>query len=203
MENCAKNTFYQVQLKKHSNFSFINFGFYVMADLPFLGASPDGIFTCSCHGKGVLEIKCPYNYKNGFINSQSDEKSLKSNHPYFFQMQLHMFVGKVTFGKFFMWSPVEQNNYLQCTVQRGNDFLKVVVDVLAKYFFNVILPEIVSRKRDEDFQHRKQCCFCMKPEFGLMISCNNASCSKKWFHYSCVYVTRKPRGSWFCPQCRS
>ena len=58
-----------------------------------------------------------------------------------------------------MWSPVQQNNYLQCTVQRDNDFLKVVVDVLAKYFFNVILPETVSRKRDEDFQRRKQCCF--------------------------------------------
>ncbi|XP_065676124.1 uncharacterized protein LOC136092252 [Hydra vulgaris] len=67
MENCAKNTFYEVQLKKRSNFSFINSGFYVMADMPFFGASPDGIFTCSCHGKGVLEIKCPYNYKNGFL----------------------------------------------------------------------------------------------------------------------------------------
>ena len=51
MENCAKNTFYEVQLKKHSN-------------------------------------------------------------PYFFQMQLQMFVCKVTFGEFFMCSPVEQNNYL-------------------------------------------------------------------------------------------
>nr|XP_047128389.1 uncharacterized protein LOC124809027 [Hydra vulgaris] len=74
MECFAKNTFCEIQLKKHNNFVFVDSGFHVMVDLPFLGATPDEIFTCSCHGKGILEIKCPFNYKNGFINWQSDEK---------------------------------------------------------------------------------------------------------------------------------
>jgi len=27
---------------------------------PFIGASPDGVISCQFHGKGVLEVKCPY-----------------------------------------------------------------------------------------------------------------------------------------------
>jgi len=26
----------------------------------FIGASPDSIVECLCHGKGTFEIKCPY-----------------------------------------------------------------------------------------------------------------------------------------------
>lgn len=29
-----------------------------------MGASPDGIVTCKCNGKGLLEIKCSYIYQN-------------------------------------------------------------------------------------------------------------------------------------------
>ena len=31
---------------------------------PFLGASPDGLVCCSCCGKGLLEIKCPYSIRD-------------------------------------------------------------------------------------------------------------------------------------------
>ena len=27
----------------------------------YIGASPDSIMQCKCHGKSVVEIKCPYN----------------------------------------------------------------------------------------------------------------------------------------------
>ena len=40
----------------------------------FLGASPDRTVNCSCHVRSVVEIKCPYNYKNGFEGWRGDEK---------------------------------------------------------------------------------------------------------------------------------
>ena len=35
---------------------------------PHLGTSPDGIMQCTCCGKGVFEIKCPYNAKEYIIS---------------------------------------------------------------------------------------------------------------------------------------
>ena len=35
-----------------------------------------------------------------------------------------------------------------------------------------------------------------------MVACDNESCPIEWFHFRCVQVTSKPRGKWFCPNCR-
>ena len=42
------------------------------ADEPYLGASPDGIGFCQCHGQGIREIKCPYTHKAGCDGFESD-----------------------------------------------------------------------------------------------------------------------------------
>ena len=42
-------------------------GLTVKADEPFLGASPDGLFSCKCCGTAVLECKCPYSIRNSKI----------------------------------------------------------------------------------------------------------------------------------------
>lgn len=39
-------------------------GLYISSKYPFLGASVDGIITCSKCGVGTLEIKCPYGKKS-------------------------------------------------------------------------------------------------------------------------------------------
>ncbi|XP_072163624.1 uncharacterized protein [Diadema setosum] len=49
---------------------------------------------------------------------------------------------------------------------------------------------------EEDF------CICHRGEFGRMIMCDMVTCSQRWFHYSCVGIRRKPRGTWYCPVCR-
>ena len=50
--------------KEHENFNLIDAGLFIDHVDPFLGASPDGMVQCNCCGKGVLEIKCPYCYKD-------------------------------------------------------------------------------------------------------------------------------------------
>jgi len=49
----------------HDGFALKDTGLHVLKDKPYLGAPPDGLVECNCHGKGVLEIKCPYKYQNG------------------------------------------------------------------------------------------------------------------------------------------
>ncbi|CAG9793446.1 unnamed protein product [Diatraea saccharalis] len=45
-------------------------------------------------------------------------------------------------------------------------------------------------------------CLCDQISFGEMILCDNDLCPIEWFHFSCVSLTTKPKGKWFCPKCR-
>lgn len=44
-------------------------------------------------------------------------------------------------------------------------------------------------------------CVCKKDIPGRMIACDNTACYIEWFHYSCVGITRAPKGKWYCPNC--
>lgn len=45
-------------------------------------------------------------------------------------------------------------------------------------------------------------CLCDQISFGEMIMCDNDLCPIEWFHFSCVSLTTKPKGKWYCPKCR-
>jgi inhibitor of growth protein 1 len=38
--------------------------------------------------------------------------------------------------------------------------------------------------------------------YGEMILCENDLCPIEWFHFSCVSLQSKPKGRWYCPNCR-
>ena len=67
-------------LKYHHNL-------HVNEKFPHLGASPDGLIYCDCHGHVILEIKCLHKYKDGFETCESKNNflpdlndSIKINH---------------------------------------------------------------------------------------------------------------------------
>uniref|UniRef100_A0A6I8NPC7 Inhibitor of growth protein n=1 Tax=Ornithorhynchus anatinus TaxID=9258 RepID=A0A6I8NPC7_ORNAN len=45
-------------------------------------------------------------------------------------------------------------------------------------------------------------CLCNQVSYGEMIGCDNDQCPIEWFHFSCVALTYKPKGRWYCPRCR-
>jgi len=45
---------------EHVAVEFSRCGLTVNVAYPFLGASPDGIVSCSCYGRMLVEVKCPY-----------------------------------------------------------------------------------------------------------------------------------------------
>lgn len=45
-------------------------------------------------------------------------------------------------------------------------------------------------------------CLCNQVSYGEMIGCDNPQCAIEWFHFGCVNLTTKPKGKWYCPQCR-
>ncbi|XP_022236830.1 uncharacterized protein LOC111084400, partial [Limulus polyphemus] len=53
-EEC-RNAYVQHQQSTHTSFTCVPSGFVIDTNHPFLGASPDGIVSCQCCGKGTLE----------------------------------------------------------------------------------------------------------------------------------------------------
>ena len=55
----------QQQSLKHKNLVVSDAGLLISLDRPYIGASPDGIVSCDCCGKGVVDVKCPLCVKDG------------------------------------------------------------------------------------------------------------------------------------------
>ena len=76
-ESEAFHQYSQVMSEHHSNFSVTKSGLHLSMDSSFLGASPDGMSICTCCGIGVLEIKCPFNfrYDDNFLDLNDSDKN--------------------------------------------------------------------------------------------------------------------------------
>ena len=196
----------------HQNFCCELSGLVVNPLYPHLGASPDGVISCSCCGTGLLEIKCPYNGRNAhpdnlrsskmsFLNSQG----LVKTHKYYTQVQGQLLVCEKQFCDFVVWTT------------RGLIVERIYIDVrftvklsrkLTEFYVEKLLPMILTRRylddAPEESSENEDCttyCICQGPEYGKMISCDNPQCQQEWFHYGCVGIRRAPKGRWLCPNC--
>ena len=67
--------FYSEQMRRgHCGFAVHECCLFLNPKWPYLGASPDGIVTCRCCSKGVVEIKCPFCHHNDAIVELLDDK---------------------------------------------------------------------------------------------------------------------------------
>lgn len=70
---------------------------------------------------------------------------------------------------------------------------------------NQVTPREESPPREEEpviDPDEPTYCLCDQISYGEMIMCDNDLCPIEWFHFSCVTLTTKPKGKWFCPKCR-
>ena len=63
-EDAAREAYIDLVQQDHDNFECFHSGFRVNTQFHHLGASLDGIISCDCCGKGLIEIKCPYKYRD-------------------------------------------------------------------------------------------------------------------------------------------
>ena len=80
----------------------------------YIGASPDGIMYCKCHGKSILEVKCPYNIRYSFIKGDIDtcsflsrdnrEVAINKGHNYYTQVISQIQLSKSNQGYFIVWT---------------------------------------------------------------------------------------------------
>jgi len=92
-------------------------GLLVKIDEPFLGASPDGLFSCKCCGTAVLEAKCPYNIKDqnikenyekvDFLEMCDSNLRLKRSHRYYSQLTTEIALRGCSHGFIIVWTTVD------------------------------------------------------------------------------------------------
>jgi hypothetical protein len=63
-----------------------------------------------------------------------------------------------------------------------------------------IQPEEQAQQAEPQDGNKRRYCYCNDVLFGEMISCDNDSCPREWFHLSCVDLDNPPlnRKKWFC-----
>ena len=66
-----------MEMEKHGQLSVTKSGLFISKDI-VLGASPDGLVSCECHGEGVLEIKSA----TKFEDKDPNEKEVIEKIPY-------------------------------------------------------------------------------------------------------------------------
>ncbi|KAK3091574.1 hypothetical protein FSP39_020913 [Pinctada imbricata] len=64
MEKVALSQYTALYEKNHHKSKVSSCGLFVSQRYPFIGATPDGVVTCSCCGKGLIEIKCSFSYQH-------------------------------------------------------------------------------------------------------------------------------------------
>ncbi|KAF8482327.1 hypothetical protein JB92DRAFT_3035289 [Gautieria morchelliformis] len=67
-----------------------------------------------------------------------------------------------------------------------------------------VLPSSTAPYRELPSDPREpRYCYCNQVSYGEMIACDNADCSREWFHLGCAGLAAPPRGrvKWYCRDC--
>ena len=169
-------------------------GLFVKSARPYIASSPDGIVSCHCCPKAVLEIRCIFtladkSVKDGWNNldylNMNDKQILERNqkHPYYTQLQGQMAVRSLKMGHIFVWSP---KGSLQTIVNFDPMFWIHLQETLSTFFKAYTLPYLLSAK---------QLCICSKCE---KVCCepdeinNPLENSDLWYHWKCVGIKANP-----------
>lgn len=149
-ESLARQQYASYQVQNHQAFECRDAGLCISAKWQYIAASPDGFIKCSCCGRGVIEIKCPYKYRDAKINEIKDETfyrdenlNLKENHEYMFQVQAEMACANVEYCDFVCWT---KECFVIVRIRRDKDFFEKHMPALHAFCRDAVLPQLLSRK---------------------------------------------------------
>ena len=216
-EATAIEQYCREMMKTHEDFKVSSCGLIIDPKYPYLGASPDGLGSCSCCGDRLLEIKCPYKHRNlkpeDIVDSKfflqyndQNELQLSRDHEYYTQVQGQLYLSHHSRCDFVCWTTA--GFYIE-TVHVDDLFKAKLMPKLEYFFKKYVVPELVCRAHDPTVsccnvasdKDEAVYCFCREPEHGSMILCDGRNCQYKWFHFDCVDLSTIHNGDWFCKEC--
>lgn len=157
-ESVALTKYKDQMMSVHENFVLHQSGLILNNNFPGFSASPDGISVCDCHGKIVLEIKCPFSGKNGSIESVLSLKVpyirkitngnnkemyvMVESHAYYYQVQMLIFMTESIAAHFVIWTP---NDLILIVVEPNYEFWTNNYKTAEIFLRKIILPEILGK----------------------------------------------------------
>ena len=210
----------------HSNVTLEPCGFFICVDEPHLGATPDSLLCCVCHGQGIVEVKCPYSARDLLLSEAAEQKKhfflklcngclqLSTSHSYYYQVQLQLHVTKRNYCDFVVWT----SRSLHVERIFKDDYLLQTMLMVAKTFHEVCMPELLAKwftrdhviavprgdeNRPADDEDDGSWCLCKEMHGGDMIACDNAACPVGWYHLKCLKLKKMPTGKWLCLKCHA
>ena len=128
---------------------------FINPEWPFIGASPDGIIECLCHGRGT---QCPYCHRGeDIVNVASNDKNfclkkdtdgslhLDPNHAYYYQIQMQLFVCDVDYCDFCVATFADSGNRSGLHVEqiyKNSTLWSQCVKQSSVFLVNVFFPSL-------------------------------------------------------------
>lgn len=145
-EKCALNIYRRFRL-------IVRCGLAVSPQLPFLGASPDGI-VFDGENWSLLEIKCPVKGKDLSIEQvlptlkylciDEENYNLKTKHEYYGQIQLGLAITNLNICELMIFC-THDNSFKMIEVVRNELFLKKYIETLIDIYFTHALPYFIEK----------------------------------------------------------
>ncbi|XP_034068739.1 uncharacterized protein LOC117544632 isoform X4 [Gymnodraco acuticeps] len=142
-------------LLEGQGFSCKDSGLWLNPQWPYMGASPDGCVTCTCHGTGICEIKCPHSKheeanlrlcagEQGFclVNDGGTVK-LDRRHAYYHQIQAQLHLVDVDYCDFVVWT---KNDLFVERIVRDVDLWDNIIPRVERFFRLCVLPEVLGQQ---------------------------------------------------------
>ena len=115
------------------------------------------MIKCSCCGKGILEIKCPYSVRDGVPKDVYflKENKLARQHQYYYQVQGQMGILEYSYCDFVVWTP---HDIVIERIMFDQPFFDTMKKQLDLFFVKVILPKILigEKKYDHHFSEKEK-----------------------------------------------
>ncbi|WAR25192.1 hypothetical protein MAR_010896 [Mya arenaria] len=228
-EQHAASLYVDKMTTDHVNCSLRPCGLHICKSFEYLGASPDRIFKCACHGKRLVEIKCPFTLvdKSRKIDSldfiTKDENGIlklkTTGNTYYDQIQGQM--GDTGIHKCDL-VVFDGTNIVVIKVEFDDPYWQNMTYFYIDYVYvkmatNDPLCDIQAGRNNvqsaiSERTRRFPCGKCGQILEDIVCNDNEASihcecpckCGK-WFHWKCVNFSPDPEldmePAWYCPPC--
>ena len=148
-ENVARKEFALSMAQTHSNFIIQESGLLVHDKYKYVRASPDGISSCDCHGKCLLEIKCPWTARDmipdealaklRYLENVNGNYSLKAkcSQGYYEQVQGAMALSRTDMCYFVIWTT---RGHHTIEVSFDQEYWETVLSSVVQFYIRHIIP---------------------------------------------------------------
>ena len=156
-----------MEIEGHCDLRVTKCGLVISKDV-ILGASPDGLVSCQCHGKGVLEIKNATKFEHKDPNEKDvidkipyleRNGTMKRNHKYFSQVQFQMGIVGRSWCHLVVFTPkcLEKDvKPLIVHVAFDKTWYEKLVETSKQFWYEKLLPEIIEKKILRESSNREQ-----------------------------------------------